>query len=261
MKMPRSQKIIPIHAFKDNYIWMFFDSVTKKAWVVDPGDAKPVIETLKKQGLELTGILITHHHRDHSGGIDELLQYYGKNVSVIGSEVSRIESVTYRVQTGDDVICGAVQLKALEIPGHTLDHVAYYNDEILFCGDTLFSAGCGKVFEGTYQQMYQSLMKLMDLPDAIKIYCGHEYTLANLQFAEKIEPFNLQVLEAMRVVKNLRKDNLPTLPSTLHAEKQINPFLRCDQPTVSHAAEEYARRELATPVEVFACLREWKNSL
>ncbi len=250
--------LIPISAFKDNYIWMFF-AEGKKVWVVDPGDAQPVIQTLKQNDLTLAGILITHHHHDHSGGVAELLTHW-KNIDVVGSQISQVSSITHPVESGAEIACGAVRLKALAIPGHTLDHMAFYNNEILFCGDTLFSVGCGRVFEGTPEQMYHSLMKLYVLPDTIKIYCGHEYTLANLQFAQHVEPNNPHIAEKICAVKKLLTENKPTLPSVLQEEKLLNPFLRCDVPDVVRAAEKHANRALKNPVEVFACLREWKNS-
>ena len=181
--------IIPIPAFKDNYIWMFFDTASKNAWVVDPGDANPVLETLQKYGFELAGILVTHHHHDHTGGVAELRQRWSK-CPVFGADL----------KNGDEITCGSVRLKIIKIPGHTLDHIAFYNNDILFCGDTLFSAGCGKVFEGTPEQMYHSLMQLRALPEEIKMYCGHEYTRANLNFAHQVEPNNAHIVDKMQKV-------------------------------------------------------------
>lgn len=258
MQTTSSPSIIPIPAFKDNYIWMFF-AAAKKVWVVDPGDAQPVMQALKQNDVDLAGILITHHHHDHSGGVAELLSHW-KNIQVVGSQVSRVSSITHPVESSAEVICGSVRLRALAIPGHTLDHMAFYNNEILFCGDTLFSVGCGRIFEGTPEQMYNSLTKLRALPTTIKIYCGHEYTLANLQFAQHVEPNNPHIAEKTRLVKKLLAENKPTLPAILQEEKLLNPFLRCDVPDVVHAAEQYANKTLKTPVEVFACLREWKNN-
>ena len=169
--------ITPVRAFKDNYIWMLHD--TKRAWVVDPGDAVPVIEVLQKQNLKLSGILLTHHHSDHSGGIPDLLNYAG-NIPVYASRQTKISSVTHPVKENDEIKTKFGSFKALEIPGHTLDHIAFVGQGLLFCGDTLFSAGCGRVFEGTYVQMFAALSKLNALDADIKIYCGHEYTLANL---------------------------------------------------------------------------------
>ncbi len=251
--------IIPIPAFKDNYIWMFFDNTSKNAWVVDPGDAKPVIATLQKMGLTLAGILVTHHHHDHSGGVAELLQHWNQ-CAVFGSHLSGVEGITHYVKNKDEITCGSVRLKIAEIPGHTLDHIAFYNNEVLFCGDTLFSAGCGRVFEGTPEQMYHSLLQLRALPSATKMYCGHEYTRANLNFAHQVEPNNAHIVDKMQKVNMLLAENKPTLPSTVGEEKAFNPFFRCDEPSVIHAVEKYTNKTLKNPADVFACLRTWKNN-
>lgn len=186
--------ITPIKAFKDNYIWMISEAPSNLVWIVDPGDARSVIQVLKSQQLELTGILLTHHHADHSGGIEELVDYTG-NIPVVGSYMSSVSSVTNPVRNGDEVVCHSLRLYAIEIPGHTLDHTAFYGDHVLFCGDTLFSGGCGRIFEGTAPQMFVSLQKLNNLPDKTKIYCGHEYTLANLEFAKTVEPNNPHIVK------------------------------------------------------------------
>lgn len=186
-------KIFPILAFKDNYIWAWQDDMRKTAWVVDPGDAAPVVDYLAREGLALAGILLTHHHHDHTGGIQELLKHW-PYTQIIGSHNSPIKEITQRVGEGDEVDCRRFQFKVIEIPGHTLDHIAYVNEETLFCGDTLFSAGCGRVFEGTPAQMYHSLTKLLSLPNDIQVYCGHEYTEANLNFARLVEPNNPAIL-------------------------------------------------------------------
>ncbi len=253
-----SESIFAIPAFNDNYIWIFIDKANNHAFIVDPGDADPVIAVLDKLQIDSISILLTHHHHDHSGGIKKLIQRW-KTVSVIGSKKSPCNLLTQRVQEGDKIKFGSAILHILEIPGHTLDHLAYYNNEILFSGDTLFSAGCGKVFEGTYEQMHNSLSKLSQLTDETLIYCGHEYTLSNLQFAKKVEPDNLAINKKILSVTKMRKNNISTLPSTLFIEKKINPFLRCAVPHVIKAAENFAGKKLASPAEVFTCLREWKN--
>lgn len=252
------EKIIAIPALNDNYMWTLIDKIKQSAIVIDPGDADPIIATLEELGINLAMILLTHHHQDHSGGIKKLIDRWNA-VSIIGSKHSPCNLLTHRVQEGEEINCGSLMLDVLEIPGHTLDHLAYYNNAILFSGDTLFSAGCGRVFEGTHEQMYQSLQKLSQLPDDTKLYCGHEYTFSNLQFAKKVEPDNLAIDESIQSVTAMRKNNLPTLPSTLLQEKKINPFLRCDVPDVILAAENHAGRRLTTPVDVFTSLREWKN--
>ncbi len=250
--------IVPVKAFIDNYIWIIRNNTEHSVWVVDPGDAKPVTAYLHENKLVLKGILITHHHSDHSGGIADLLDEWG-GVPVYGFIESRVPYISHFVKEGDEVNCGSLTLKVIEIPGHTLDHIAYYNNEIIFCGDTLFSAGCGRVFEGTYEQMYHSLSKLLQMNDAQHIYCGHEYTLQNLRFAEQVEPENLFIQNKIKKVNQLLTENKPTLPSLLRDEKNMNPFFRCQESSVIQAAEQYAKISLSQPEEVFRALREWKN--
>jgi len=247
--------VTPIRALKDNYIWMLSDDGMREAWVVDPGEAAPVIAILKEKNIILSGILLTHHHADHSAGIAELMQY-SANTPVFGSYKSPLRTVTHPVREGDRFLCLTHSFQVIDIPGHTLDHVAFYADNILFCGDTLFSGGCGKVFEGTYPQMYTSLCKLAQLNEETQIYCGHEYTYANLTFGSTVEPFNKQISDKMNVVSRVDC----TLPTRLLEEKQINPFLRCHMPDVVVAAERYAERKLNMPEDVFKVIREWKNN-
>lgn len=249
---------VPLKAFKDNYIWLQTDE--QGAWIVDPGDAAPVLTYLKKNSLQLSGILLTHHHGDHSAGIKELLQHY-KDIPVYGSHVSQVSSVSHPVREGGRIVCGNSEFQVLEIPGHTLDHVAFYNDSSLFCGDTLFSAGCGRVFEGTYPQMYSSLLKLRNLPQKTAMYCGHEYTLQNLHFAEQVEPLNQAVRHKIISVNELLQAGKSTLPSLMADELQINPFFRCEQESVILAAQKHAKTTSRDPVDIFKILREWKNQL
>lgn len=239
---------IPI--LKDNYVWAIVDSQTKKAVIVDPGDAKPVTKFLRDNNLTLKSILITHHHWDHTNGVEELCETFSTR------------SLGKGLKDNDSLVMDHFPLKfnVLEIPGHTLDHIAYVtNDGHLFCGDTLFSAGCGRLFEGTADQLFGSLQKLAALPDNTKVYCAHEYTENNLKFAEAVEPKNAAIKKRLKEVKELRSKEQPSLPSTMKQEKATNPFLRCQIPGVIAAAEKFANRSLQKPVEVFAALRKWKD--
>lgn len=241
-------QIKPINAFNDNYIWLISTS-TSIAAVVDPGDAQPVIDALQREQLQLTDILVTHHHQDHVGGIAELQQLYPQ--VQIHNTADHNKDVK--------ILHNAISLHTMEVPGHTLDHIAFYNNDSLFCGDTLFSAGCGRVFEGTPEQMHHSLQKLAALPDTTKVYCAHEYTLANLAFAETVEPNNKDIQNHILQSRKKRDQKLPTLPTTIGIEKKINPFLRTKEPSVIASAKKHCNCELATPTEVFAAIRQWKD--
>lgn len=252
-------KIVPIAVLTDNYVWMLVDETTHSAWVVDPGQAGPVETALTEHQLELKGILLTHHHMDHSGGIPQLLNTY-KNVTVCAGMNSANRSVNFPVNDKQSFTCLSKSCTAFAIPGHTLDHTAFYLENALFCGDTLFSIGCGKVFEGTPQQMLASLNKLAALPDDTQVYCGHEYTLANLRFAVHVEPDNTLLQKKLAEIAHLRQNHICTLPSCLGEEKKLNPFLRCTSPAIIQAVEHHAGKKLADAVEVFYHLREWKNN-
>lgn len=250
----------PIKALQDNYIWSIENNATRTAIIIDPGEAAPVLTYLQQHKLQLVAILITHHHWDHTNGISEIIEMM--NVPVYGPAIEAISTLTHSVKQ-DSIISFAelpTPIKVLHIPGHTLGHLAYYVDGKLFCGDTLFSAGCGRVFEGTFTQMYQSLMKLRALPDATLVYCAHEYTLANLRFAKTVEPHNSAIQERIEIITRLIDQGQPSLPSTISAEKKVNPFLRCDVSEVMQSASAHAQRELSNPIEVFTVLREWKNN-
>jgi hydroxyacylglutathione hydrolase len=248
--------IFPICAFKDNYIWCF--SHNAHCAIIDPGDAKPVIAALQERELTLSAILVTHHHYDHTQGIQGLLCY--QPVPVYGPQ--EIPQVTIAVHTECSFVLAekTFEFVVFAVPGHTLDHIAYYYPGLAFTGDTLFTAGCGKIFEGTAKKMYASLAKLNSLPEETLIYCGHEYTENNLRFARLVEPSNIEIKERLQETIKLREKNLPTVPATLKLEKSTNPFLRCDQPDVIVAASQYCQRALDNPIEVLAVLREWKNS-
>lgn len=252
-------KVIPICAFKDNYIWLITNTENNYGVIVDPGDAEPVLKKLNELKIKLTAILITHHHNDHCGGIAELVKHY--TVPVFGPAHEKISTVTHPLSENDEVELFElkINLRVLDIPGHTIGHIAYYGEDMLFCGDTLFTAGCGRVFEGTPKQMYESLAKLKNLPDKTTVYCGHEYTLANLRFAQAVESNNAVIKKRIEICTQLRAQNLPTVPAKLSEEKQTNPFLRCREVEVIAAAEKYADKKLNTPAEVFAAVRQWKN--
>jgi hydroxyacylglutathione hydrolase len=250
-------EIVPLPAFKDNYIWTL--RAGRYAAVVDPGEAGPVKEYLAREGLGLVAILATHHHPDHVGGIEELVAM--KKVPVFGPKGEPIPALTHPVGQGDKVEIAAIaaDFSVLDIPGHTRAHVAYYGLESLFCGDTLFACGCGRVFEGTAEQMLASLSKLAALPDATKVYCGHEYTLANIKFARAVDPGNHELVAREERAQKLRAAGKPTLPSTLGEERATNPFLRCAEPVVIESANKYLGARAADPARVFAAIRDWKN--
>jgi hydroxyacylglutathione hydrolase len=255
--MPEKVQVIPLRAFKDNYVWTLQNG--RCAAVVDPGEAQPVLDYLAAEKLQLIAILATHHHQDHVGGIAELLQTH--KVPVYGPRGEPITTLTQAVGGGDKVSLEqlGVSFEVLDIPGHTRAHVAYYGANMLFCGDTLFACGCGKAFEGTPQQLYASLEKLMALPDETLVYCGHEYTLANIGFAKTVEPDNAALLEREGSDSGLRRENRPTLPSTIAREKATNPFLRVTRPAVIASANKYLGKRVSEPTAVFAALRQWKN--
>ncbi len=251
--------IHPIASLTDNYIWAIVDTQRQRACIVDPGEAAPVTAFLEKNQLDLASILITHHHWDHTQGVGELTKTY--SVPVFGSVLSPHAEITVRVKEGDQLPLEQcmLDLSVLSIPGHTLDHVAYYAPGILFCGDTLFGAGCGRVFEGSFAQMYQSLEKLKALPENTGIYCGHEYSLKNLRFSTLVEPTNLFIHERLVKVQALRDNHLPTLPSLLEHEKKTNPFFRCQSPELIAQVEAHCGKPLGSELAVFTELRQWKD--
>jgi hydroxyacylglutathione hydrolase len=251
-------EVVPVKAFKDNYIWTLRAGGT--AAVVDPGEAGPVLEYLARERLRLAAILATHHHADHVGGIAELLAAHG-GVPVYGPRHEPIATLTRAVGEGDTVRIPELDLElaVLDIPGHTRAHIAYYGAGALFCGDTLFACGCGRLFEGTAEQMYASLQKLLALPDSTRVYCGHEYTLANIGFARTVEPGNQKLAARESRDRATRDAGRPTLPSTLGEEKATNPFLRCREPAVVESVNKYLGSRVSDPVRVFAAIRDLKN--
>jgi hydroxyacylglutathione hydrolase len=252
--------IVAIPAFKDNYIWAVHSLDGKQIVIVDPGMSQPVLEYLHTENLTLHGILITHHHYDHSGGVLDLLKQFPQ-AKVYGPHNEIVTGVTNAMREKDSISFADfdLHLNVIDIPGHTLGHIAFFNESVLFCGDTLFSCGCGRVFEGTPAQMYNSLEKIKKTGKNTQVYCGHEYTLANIAFAEHVEPNNMALKKRRDEAKQLRQQNLPSLPVTLACEFETNPFLRCEEQTVIDAVEKHYKVKMLDPIMVFAHLREWKN--
>lgn len=244
-----------IPAFNDNYIWLIQNSDNYCA-VVDPGDAAPVLAYLEQHQLKLDAILITHHHHDHIGGVAELVRQ-NPGINVVGPSSEPVPTLTHPVSAGDQIELFGEIFFVLGLAGHTHGHVGYVGDGKLFCGDVLFSAGCGRVFEGTMQQMLTSLTKLCALPEETQVYCAHEYTASNVAFALAVEPNNTQLRQYRDTVIRLRAQDRPTLPTTLRQEKWINPFLRYDQPSVIKSVAN--RTDKTDPLSIFTALREWKN--
>lgn len=252
--------LIPLPAFQDNYLWLLHDG--QRALVVDPGDADPVRRYLAQRSLKLEAILVTHHHPDHIGGVDALRDETGARVW--GPARERIPEPLVRLSEGDHIEVLGLGFDILDVPGHTAGHIAYYcpafdGAPLLFCGDTLFSGGCGRLFEGTAAQMHASLSKLAALPGNTRVCCTHEYTLSNLKFATAVEPGNAQLIHYRQQCEERRSRGEPTLPSSIALERGINPFLRTGQPAVAQAAHDHSGADEADPVAVFAALRQWKN--
>lgn len=263
--------ITPVHAYSDNYIWVLQKDNKPQVVLVDPGQAEPVIRYLDENNLQPVSILITHQHYDHTGGVADLLDQY-PDMSVIGpyKAPSKVklqidllipELITYTVDEGDTVFLPELETKfdVISIPGHTLDHLAYIVDGLVFCGDTLFAAGCGRLFSGTAQMMTESFSRLAALPAETLMYCTHEYTVDNLGFAKWVEPDNQDIVSRDEVEMEKQEKGVPTVPTTVGLELSTNPFMRLKQPQVKQAAENYAGKPLNEDWEVFAALREWKD--
>jgi hydroxyacylglutathione hydrolase len=250
---------IALPAFTDNYIWMLHDG--REAVVVDPGDAAPVIAALDELQLALAAILVTHHHADHVGGVDALRPRL--QGPVYGPKREHIPTPFVPLTDGDAVSVLGLRFDVIDVPGHTAGHIAYFHDAageapLLFCGDTLFSGGCGRLFEGTPEQMHHSLSRLAALPGGTRVFCTHEYTLSNLKFARAVEPHNDDLAAYTAWCESQRAQGLPTLPSTIAQELRINPFLRCGLPAVAQTARLHGAAA-DDPTPVFAALRRWKN--
>lgn len=250
--------IFSLNAYKDNYIWVIGNNYNQLI-IVDPGESKPVLEFLQQNThLTISAIFITHKHWDHCHGVPDILENF--TVPVYGPSTNQLNFITHPVRENDVVkIKGFPDFKVMEIPGHTLEHIAFYNNKVIFCGDTLFTGGCGRLFEGTPSQMLEALTKISQLPENILIYCGHEYTQKNLKFAKIIEPNNLDLLLRIKNCEELRSHHKPTVPSTLQLEKLTNPFLRCNQQEVIESVKKYYQKDFTEMVDIFAHLRNWKD--
>jgi hydroxyacylglutathione hydrolase len=254
-------KIEAIPTLQDNYVWAVHNG--HSAILVDPGEAGPILSWLTDRGMTARAILVTHHHHDHVGGISRLLGHF--SIPVYGP--ARGAAKTLATNEGETLNFSDIGLnfKIIETPGHTLDHVCYVGQDIqneqlhLFCGDTLFSCGCGRLFEGTPAEMYASLTRLAQLPDETQIYCAHEYTLANIAFALEVEPDNPELLARHNEALSLRKRGFATLPISMRTERSTNPFLRCDLPVLIEAASQHVKNRLKAGAQTFAAIRAWKD--
>ena len=253
-------KIIQIPLLRDNYGYLLVCEKTQQAAIVDPSEAEPVLRRIEQEAVTPIAILNTHHHRDHTGGNEGLLARHRLKVYGHKSDQARIFGMTHGVDEGDEIQLGELKGKVFFIPGHTTGHVAYLFDNNLFCGDTLFTAGCGRIFEGTPEQMHGSLKKLMALADDVKVYCGHEYTESNLRFAMTVEPKNPQLVARFERVQGLRARGMSTVPATLAEEKQTNPFFRWDSSEIQASVKSAKPDTLLNPVAIFGAVRKMKDA-
>ena len=248
----------PIKAYDDNYIWLI--STNEGSIIVDPGESKKIIKSIDENKIDLKAILITHHHFDHTNGLQDLLNI--GNFDVFGP-VNNINGINKKVIESDKFSIIGIDFEVIDLPGHTLDHIGFYSfnngNPILFCGDTLFAAGCGRVFEGTYEQMFEALKKISKLPKNTKVYCGHEYTLSNIKFALEVDPNNIKIKDEYMHVQELIKSDIPSLPTTIEKELEINPFLRCDNLDIKkNIIEKFNVGD--SEFEIFKAIRKWKDN-
>jgi len=248
----------PIKAFTDNYIWLV--STNEGSIVIDPGESENIQKLIDNKIIDLKGILITHHHYDHTNGLSDLVK---KNKLEVFGPVNDIDGIDHRLSDKDKISIIGIDFDIISIPGHTLDHIGFYsanaNNPILFCGDTLFAGGCGRIFEGTYEQMFNSLKKITKLPTNTNIYCGHEYTLSNLKFALEADDANKELIEEFKQVENKINLNTPSLPTRLDKELEVNPFLRCDNINIQNKIIEKFNVS-DNELEIFTALRKWKDN-
>ena len=247
----------PIKAYTDNYIWLV--STNEGSIVVDPGESKEILNLIDTNKIDLKGILITHHHYDHTNGLLDLTNKM--NLEVYGPK--KIEGINNIVKESDKFSLIGIDFEVIEIPGHTLDHLAFYSsnnkDPILFCGDTLFAGGCGRVFEGTFEQMFKSLKKISNYPKETKIFCGHEYTLSNLKFALEVDKDNKQLTDELNNIEKLISSDIPSLPTNLNKELKLNPFLRCHDIDIKNKVIEKFDI-IDDELQIFTALRKWKDN-
>lgn len=253
-----------IKAFNDNYIWCIHSNKKDQIALVDPGDASVCINYIEENNLQLTTIFITHRHNDHVGGVEQLVDYCkGKNwpLTVYGPSKEALEYSQIKVKNGDVIKEENfnADCHVLDVPGHTLGHIAYLIEDNLFCGDTLFSAGCGRIFDGTADQLFNSLNTLASLPEKTRVYCAHEYTMANLDFALTVDPTNAELVNYYNNVKGLRAKNQSSIPSSICIEKKINPFLRCFDENIKQSVDAFSNSSVKTGLDTFIQLRQWKN--
>ncbi|MDX2507865.1 MAG: hydroxyacylglutathione hydrolase [Gammaproteobacteria bacterium] len=258
-------KVTYVPAFNDNYIWFIHGLPEKHAQkqiiIVDPGDEEPVIQSIEHNHYEPQAIFITHHHWDHTGGVSALVKKY--QLPVYGPANEKIPHITHALSENQTISLKPMGLSftILDVPGHTKGHIAYLGQQLLFIGDTLFAGGCGRLFEGTAEQMHHSLCKLLELDNNTIVYCAHEYTEDNLRFAQRVEPDNERLKNRINETRRLRQNLQATVPSSLELEKQTNPFLRFNIDSVKSAAENFIKKPLDTPAEVFKTVRYWKDTL
>ncbi|OEG75826.1 hydroxyacylglutathione hydrolase [Shewanella colwelliana] len=255
-------RIAPINAFNDNYIWLITHEQNDHVFVVDPGDANAVITYLNQHKMSLTGIFITHHHADHTGGIAQLQQHYGNSLTVYGPDNENITGLTHPISPSTQSISVPFEptpIKVIHLPGHTLGHIAYFFAGHLFCGDTLFSGGCGRLFEGTPEQMLASLNLLASLDTNTLVYPAHEYTLANLAFAQAVDSDNHALSQYTKAAQQLRAQDKPTLPTSIGLERSINPFLRADNKAIQASVARHSQQAIDSTQRCFTLLRQWKD--